>query len=302
MYGKILVGYDSSDQAEDAVSLGRALAAAEGARLVIAGVFRFDPLWSRLEPGFEKAEIEYARQIERVAAEADAEPEAVPSSSPARGLHDLAEEIGADLILVGSARHGHLGAIAAGSVGQSLLHGSPCAVGIAPGGYRDEDTPAITTVMVAFDGSPESALALDAAVDLARTTGAGLKLMAVADAPPMGLGKGPGAGQGRHELQQAIEKLMRDRLREATERLPPEVETETVLASGDPAEELTEASGDPGTLLLLGSRGYGPLRRVLLGSVSQQLVRSARCPLIVHPRGIHAARSDERVRATESAQ
>jgi Universal stress protein family len=36
----------------------------------------------------------------------------------------------------------------------------------------------------------------------------------------------------------------------------------------------------------LGSRGYGPVRRVLLGSTSNALMRSARCPVIVYPRGM----------------
>jgi len=39
----------------------------------------------------------------------------------------------------------------------------------------------------------------------------------------------------------------------------------------------------------VGSRGYGPLRRVLLGSVSTELIRTAPCPVIVHPRPAKAA-------------
>jgi hypothetical protein len=41
----------------------------------------------------------------------------------------------------------------------------------------------------------------------------------------------------------------------------------------------------PRALLLLGSRGYGPLRAVLLGGVSHVVVREAACPVIVLPRG-----------------
>ena len=52
-------------------------------------------------------------------------------------------------------------------------------------------------------------------------------------------------------------------------------------------EALANVAQAPGTLLVVGSRGYGPLRRVLLGSVSTELVRSAPCPLIVTPRGMH---------------
>ena len=137
MYRKVLVGYDSSDQAKDALRLGKQLADLTGADLVVAGVFQFDPVWRGFDPHFRDAEAEYARQIEDAAASVGAEPEAYPSSSPARGLHELAEEIGADLLVVGSAHQGRVGQVLAGSVGVALLHGSPCAVAIAPRGYRE---------------------------------------------------------------------------------------------------------------------------------------------------------------------
>jgi nucleotide-binding universal stress UspA family protein len=53
---------------------------------------------------------------------------------------------------------------------------------------------------------------------------------------------------------------------------------------GDPVEELAKRS-EAADLLLTGSRGYGPMRAVLLGSVSGRLVREADCPVIVVPRG-----------------
>jgi nucleotide-binding universal stress UspA family protein len=54
------------------------------------------------------------------------------------------------------------------------------------------------------------------------------------------------------------------------------IDAEPVLVSGEPATALAEAANEPGTVLILGSRRYGPLRRVLLGSVSRALV--ARLP------------------------
>ena len=80
---------------------------------------------------------------------------------------------------------------------------------------------------------------------------------------------------------------MRNRLAEAREAIPDDIEAEATLITGDPVEALVDVAEAPGTLLVVGSRGYGPLRRVLLGSVSTQLVRSAPCPLIVTPRGMH---------------
>ena len=92
MYRKILVGYDTSDQANDALALGKQLADLTNADLVVAGAFQFDPIWGGFDPHFREAEADYAREIEKAATSVDAEPEAFPSSSPARGLHELAEE------------------------------------------------------------------------------------------------------------------------------------------------------------------------------------------------------------------
>jgi nucleotide-binding universal stress UspA family protein len=285
MYRKILVGYDDSDQSKDALALGKQLADASRAELVVAGVFQFDPIWREYDPHFHEEEAEYARKIEAAAKSVGAEPEAFPSSSPARGLHQLAEEIDADLILVGSAHHGRVGQALAGSVGVALLNGSPCAVGIAPLGYRDRAREGIAAVVVGVDGSPESRLAFEAASELASATGAKLRLVAVAETPLMGTGKG--GGEGWHELKEAIEQSTRERLAEARDSVPEGIEVEATLVSGEPAEALVNAARAPGTLLVVGSRGYGPLRRVLLGSVSARLVRSAACPLIVTPRGMH---------------
>jgi nucleotide-binding universal stress UspA family protein len=63
-----------------------------------------------------------------------------------------------------------------------------------------------------------------------------------------------------------------------------EVEVERVLRSGDPAAELALEAVEL-DLLVVGSRGHGPLGETLLGSVSSELVRTAPCPVLVMPRG-----------------
>jgi nucleotide-binding universal stress UspA family protein len=287
MYSKIIVGYDGSNQAEDALALGKLIAEHSKAQLVVAGVFQFDPLWGGVDPAFQEAEAEYARQVERAAESVSGEAEAIPSSSAGRGLHELAEEMEADLIVVGSAHHGRVGQILAGSVGMSLLHGSPCSVAIAPKGYSERAERRLAEITLGFDGSQEAGMALLDAIELARGSRALLKIVAVAEPPAISYGKG--GGQGSHELQEAINEIMRERLSEAVESVPEDVRVEAVLVSGEPATALAEvATADEG-LLMIGSRAYGPLRRVLLGSVSTALVRSAPCPMIVRPRPTKAA-------------
>jgi nucleotide-binding universal stress UspA family protein len=60
----------------------------------------------------------------------------------------------------------------------------------------------------------------------------------------------------------------------------------SVLSGDDVAQALLDAAQDRGGLLVLGSRGYGPVRRTLLGSVSVAIVRAAPIPVIVVPRGV----------------
>ena len=292
MYGKILVGYDRSDQADDALVLGKQLADATGAKLVVAGVFPFDPVWtSRVDSAFRKAEEQYATQVEQAARAVEAEAEAIPSSSAARGLHELAEEIEADLVVVGSSHRSPLGRALAGSVGTALLHGSPCAVAVAPRGYQDRSAVGITAIVVGFDGSAESGLAVMTGWELARRTGARLKLVSVA-VPPIGAAMR--AELDPRRLPEAIGAQLRTSLAEARRTVPEDIEVEATLITGDAAAALKDMAGRPGTILVVGSRGYGPLRRVLLGSVSTRLVQSAPCPVLVVPRGTTARHANRR--------
>lgn len=288
MYRKLIVGYDGSDQAKDALALGKDLSQRTGAELRVGGVFLVHPLLrSGVDPLDREAEQEFTEQLERAAESADAAAQPVHSSSPARGLHELAEEIGADLIVVGSSKHGPVGQTILGNVGVALMHGSPCAVAIAPRGYADQPDHGVSTIVVGYDRSPESRLALEAGYDLARASGARLKLVSVAEVPVIVVGKGGGANYGWESLKEVVEEQVRAQLEQARDAAPDDVTVEAELVSGQAAEALADAAKATGSILMVGSRGYGPLRRVLAGSVSRQLASSAPAPLIVHPRGMH---------------
>jgi nucleotide-binding universal stress UspA family protein len=78
------------------------------------------------------------------------------------------------------------------------------------------------------------------------------------------------------------------RLDHVLDGLPVRPEIEPLVIEGEPAEVLADMTDELG-LLVLGSRGYGPLRRVLLGSVSNALLDHASCPVMVVPRGVERA-------------
>jgi nucleotide-binding universal stress UspA family protein len=298
VYRKIIVGYDGSERAQDALALGKLLADMNRADLVVAGVFQFDPIWGGRDLAFAEAEAQYAREIERAAASVHAEAEAIPSSSVGRGLHELAEEIGADLLVVGSSHHSRAGQVLTGNVGTTLLHGSPCSVAVAPHGFAASGRKKFEEIVVGYDGSEEARMALAEAIELARANDALLKLVTVAQPPVVVYGKGGGPNQGWRALKQSIEELTRERLEQAIASIPDDVRVEPVFVSDEPATALAQIAKADGALLMLGSRAYGPLRRVLLGTVATELTRIAPCPLVVHPRPAKlAAGAEEPVKA-----
>jgi nucleotide-binding universal stress UspA family protein len=277
---KILVGYDGSDHAKDALALGRALAATTDAALVVAGVFAWNPLKLAREDELDEHEVELAREVERAAAEVGAQAEAFPEDSPARGLHGLAEEIGADLIVVGSSHRAGLGRVLAGSVARGLLQGAPSAVAVAPSGFRDR-TAEPRSIGVGVDGSPESLLALELAVELARRSGGSVQALAALD-PVAGVAW----GYAYSDFEQALRERLQRVLDDALAGIPAELSAQGRLLEDSPAAALVRAAEEEGLdLLCVGSRGYGPLRRVLLGSISAELVETAPCPVVVTPRG-----------------
>jgi nucleotide-binding universal stress UspA family protein len=276
MYRKIIVGYDASETAEDALALGQAIGQATGAELVVVGVFPDGPL---VDP---EQQTEFAHRVQAAADLVGWKADAFPSNSPARGLHDAAEALDADLIVLGSAQGTRPGHISAGDVGVQLLHGSPCAVAVAPTGLRRQDV-GLGTIGVALDGSTESEHALEAAIELSRATGARLRLMtACVLARPA---SASGWGYGVFDLGLTMSQIFQERLDEAAKRVPEDIDVQTELLDGGPPSALLSEAAERVDLLCLGSRGYGPICRVLLGSVSTRLVKHAPCAVLVVPRG-----------------
>lgn len=293
MYSRILVGHDLDEGGDDALALARVIADALGSELIVAGIFPLDGLAHGFGHAWHGDETELAERLEMAASTAGARAEAFPAASPGQGLHDLAVEIGADLVVVGSCHRGRLGEALAGNVALSLMHGSSFGVALAPRGYRHDGSTDVGTVVVGLDGSPESRFALEDGIELALAAGARLKLVAVAENHSLGYGAGSATAQ---EIQLAIEAEARRTIDGALESVPSDLQAEATLVTGDPAMRLADAAGAPGSVLMTGSRGYGPVRRVLLGSVSARLVRSSPSPVLVRPRGRRVAGNEELTR------
>ena len=134
-------------------------------------------------------------------------------------------------------------------------------------------------VVVGFDGSPESEVALRFAADEARMRGAPLRIVHAWEPSASGY-----LGEAFAPTPDAFVEAERRAdvvLRAALEELRGEtVEVEALAEEGGPAGVLLEQAADA-ALLVVGSRGLGGAKRLLLGSVSQHLAHHATCPLVI---------------------
>jgi nucleotide-binding universal stress UspA family protein len=145
------------------------------------------------------------------------------------------------------------------------------------------------TVVVGVDGSDGSRRALRWAAREAAARGDALHLVHVWQEPqayaPLGLGSYP---LDPEPIQQAARGLLDGLLAEAGE-LEPGLPVTGEVVEGAPAEALLDAARTA-ELLVVGSRGLGGFRSLLLGSVSQQVVHHARCPVVIVPDEEHRGR------------
>jgi nucleotide-binding universal stress UspA family protein len=139
-----------------------------------------------------------------------------------------------------------------------------------------------TTILLATDGSEEAQLASTTAADLAQKTDSELHVLTVGpDLPLYELPEHPA------EFEDVLRENRR-RAKEVLEQQAKKIEEsggtvkETHLLEGRADEEIVELAEEIGAgLIVMGSRGHGRLRRALLGSVSEAVVRHAHCPVTV---------------------
>jgi nucleotide-binding universal stress UspA family protein len=276
VFENVIVGVDGRPNGRDAIALAARLADPAG-KLVLANVHAgaANPV-NAATPGMltEKSK-ESHELLERERAQADVQGELVSyaSQSPGRGLHSLADEQHADLIVVGSCSRGAVGRVLLGDDTRAALNGAPCAVAVATRGYAEHPLP-IEKIGVGYDGSPESEVALDRARELGKDTRALVQVLEVVAIPDYAF-----TGFGGPALGESIEIM----LSEANQRVAQLEGVEGRAVYGLAGEELA-ALGAEVQLLVVGSRGYGPMKRLIIGSTSDYLERHARCSLLVLPR------------------
>lgn len=288
MFERLVVGYAGDRPGRDAAALAAMLAASTGAEQTI--VFPYHPALASVSAAV--AEERVRGELRSLLGEqfpTGARYHWSSSSWPIHALHELAAYERAGLIVFGAAHERlerrHL------SLMERVVHGSPCAVAIAPAGYAGRERRGISHIGVGFADSPEGRAAIVLASELAHHVGADVRVVA---------GAGISPALPRYEFASPslprVEAEIRAEVEVNLERVTHELAAHglaigaltTEVQSGDPSRILAEAS-DGLDLLVLGSRAYGPLRHALLGSVSADVMRAAHCPVLVLPRGIAPA-------------
>lgn len=299
--GTVLVGFDGGQSGRDAIAFAMRFCRSTGYSVVVASVYPTDMptalvrSYGSYDRDWNAYEVDEARMLldeaaRSVAPDVPSTYESVASTSSSKGLADLAERTGADLVVLGSRRHGQERHTIPGSTGHRILTGSPCPVAIVPRRYGETGpSKPIKVVTVAFIGTTDAKAALDWAADLAERTKAELRLVTVIDRPT-------------HRYLRKAEETADDFAAKAAENslkaaenalgsLTQSVRGSAHVVAGPVVDNLATLGLENPELatdvLVLGSRGYGPVRRTLLGGVSFNVVKFTRVPIIVVPRGSH---------------
>jgi nucleotide-binding universal stress UspA family protein len=294
----ILVGYEPRTLDRAPVRFGAEASRFTGAPLLVVCVTR-DPEGERLgsRAADEDLRGDGAGALTDLCAALEAQGLAVEcreihALSVPRALHDAAVQEDAGLLVVGSRDGGPLGRVLPGSAVQRLMHGAPCPIAVVPQGW--ETRGGLRVIGVAYVESEEGDEALRGAHALAVQAGAVLRVVTVVR-PRLSLyaeteprrniqpAKSIDEVEGEHRV--AAERALRDVVAGLGGDVPIEVEA---FVDEDPSDVLIRIS-EHLDLLVCGSRGYGPVRAVLLGGVSRRVATGAHCPVIVLPRGVRAS-------------
>ncbi|MCW3844676.1 universal stress protein [Micromonospora yasonensis] len=280
---EILVGYDAS--ADAAVALDWALdeAGRSGRPVRLAYVFEWLTVAGWIGPGVapgiwpdETARRQVEDLVRKAAADAAVERPGLTvrgevfDGPPALVLQERSTEAG--MLVLGSRGHGGFAGLLAGSTVVSVTAHAHCPVVVVRNGQAATSGP----VVVGVDGSETSLRALGFAVERAAQRDVPLRVLRVWE-PPGERWVPPGFDP---EQITAAERAAAEADLAPWRKTFPDVPVEIRATPGSPAALLVEASREA-QLVVVGTRGRGGLRGMLLGSVSQQLIHHALCPVAV---------------------
>ncbi len=280
---EILVGYDGSDDATVALNWALDEAGRSGRPVRLAYVFEWLTVAGWIGPGVapgiwpdETARRQVEDLVRKAAADAAAERPGLTvqgevfDGPPTLVLQERSAEAG--MLVLGSRGHGGFGGLLTGSTAVSVSAHAHCPVVVVRDGQKATSGP----VVVGLDGSQASLRALGFAIERAAQRDVPLRVLRAWE-PPGERWVPPGFDP---EQATATERASAEADLAQWRETFPDVPVEVEVTPGNPAALLVRAS-QAAQLVVVGSRGRGGLRGMLLGSVSQQLIHHAHCPVAV---------------------
>lgn len=295
---RILLATDGSEGAESASRMAAALSGTLGSELhlvyaeVMPSLYYAELVavgldeWDRLSGFAEREARNLVTKEEEKLKETGTEVTAIHA---AVGRADerivaLAEQIEADLILIGSRGQGGISRALIGSVSDSVVRHAHCPVLVVREDERRKDSLLPTKVLLALDGSKESQEAAKIAANLAAGVGAELHIVNVVPTAPVRPYPHPYAMEQHNIAFEEAKEVAREFLEQRREEaVSGGVETAFAhLKLGEPDREVVRLAEElDADVIALGSRGLGGIKRALMGSVSESVVRHAHCPVLV---------------------
>ena len=299
MLQSLLVPLDGSEFSERTLGVAQHLAKTTGASLHLAHVhvphppdhflsntqFHYEGLdMEEYETRHRDQELAYLAEVEAKMGRATQVDSALLEGHVAEEVAEYAAKVNADMVLITT--HGHTGVsrMWLGSVADALVRitNLPLLV-IHPrhGSHVPADALAFKHIMVPLDGSPLSATILGPASELARASGARLTLVhVVSSSAVLGTRIFPLLPDDITPAMEKAREYLEDRARELRARgFTAETHVEEHEAPGRAIAAIADKLG--ADLIALATHGYGGLKRALLGSVADKVLRSSPLPLLV---------------------
>ena len=295
----IVVPLDGSPAAEQAIPAAVAIARAARAKLRLVLVHRLPPapndpqtakLYVSVELAVRKSERDYLRATARRLKQAGVQATALLLEGPAGPT--LLRWIGtcdAELVVMTTHGRGALGRAVYGSVADQLVRSLDLPVllirpGIAEGAGQEAPWMA-REIVVGMDGSRPAERALEAAATLARVLGLSVTLVQVVAPLALAIDSPLAFPAGYDErITEVRRREAHDYLHDAAERLRAgglEAAAGAVIGDSPAGTLLDLGRRERGVILAVGTRGRGGVKRLMLGSVADKLVRGAAVPVLV---------------------
>lgn len=291
---KILLATDGSEESAHAARMAAALSEKTNSELHVVYVEPLPHPYSLSEAtiyypemrdevrqeAYQEAREKVAAEVEKIGLTCEVAGSHAHIGHPDAEISHLAEEIGAGLIVLGSRGLGPVRRLLVGSVSSSVVrhaHGPVLVV-------RDGGDTLPARILLAVDGSAESRLAVRAAAELSEKTGAEVHVAHVLPSPERMYGPHFYSADVKGSLLERVEREAREFLGRQAEEISSaggKVGGTHVLSGHAPARIVKLAEELHADLTVLGSRGLGGVRRALMGSVSDSVVRHAHNPVLV---------------------